>query len=97
MIDANGVEIQVGDLIVYGYGFNRPVLGIVTRETVQGFSYLYEYVDHYSQQRMIESSICKKPRYSIVVTNLANNGLFIQAFGAELLIKENGKCLRKSS
>jgi len=67
MNDAKGIEIKVGDLILYGYGFYcAPLVGKVLAIYKNSVRYRYTYnIKCNNEIRKLES-ICKRPEYCLV-------------------------------
>ena len=83
MKNVNNIEIQVGDIIIYGYGFySTPVMGLVTKLYKNSFAFEYRPIGFTGA---IWQSVCKKPNYSVVVTEVITPELInIFKFSKEL-------------
>jgi hypothetical protein len=84
MKDSNEVEIQVGDLILYGYGFYQaPVVGRVVHLYKNSFKYEYTNA-HWDNELIVSTSICKMPHFCKIVNKLYSNEL-IKLFNLHII------------
>lgn len=82
--DSTGTIIKRGDLILYGYGFNTPVIGKVVGIVKSGVRFIYprkpykgDYYEH--------SSICKRPENTIIVNHLKNDIVTRELFNLDVI------------
>lgn len=69
MKDANNREIEVGDVVLYGYKFYcSPKLGLVTDIYKNGFRFKYGAKHWQTKEDIITESVCKRPDFAVVVT-----------------------------
>jgi len=80
--DSNGVDIQLGDIILYGQdSYSAPKIGLVVKLYKKYFRMAIKTTN------AIRETTCKLPEYSIVVNFLKNNEEAEKMFGLDQLIE----------
>lgn len=82
--DSTGNVIKKGDLILYGYRFDTPVIGKVLGSVKSGVRYVYPYKSYRGDIAEI-ASICKRPHNAIIVNHLRNDIVTRQLFNLDLI------------